>query len=149
MPKLITNGFLKDILDQYFVNNNVEILLVMNTSTAPTERDGITFVNNYTLLDECDGTGYVRKTLSGKTASADDANDQAAFDFEDITWLLLGNGTRPLVGLLLIRKVIDDTDSPAGIFLPFPAETDPGVVTSPFEFLSEELFWPNRPSLFN
>jgi hypothetical protein len=126
MPKLITNGFLKDILDQYFVNNNVEILLVMNTSTAPTERDGITFVNNYTLLDECDGTGYVRKTLSEKTSSADDANDQAAFDFEDITWLLLGNGTRPLVGLLLIRKVIDDTDSPAGIFLPFPAETDPG-----------------------
>jgi hypothetical protein len=126
MVNLMTNGMKKDILDQYFVNNTIEAILVMNTTTVDTDEDGIAFVNDYTLLDECDGANYARKSLANKVAATDDVNDEGELDFDDLTYLALGNGTRPLAGVVLIRKVTNDLDSPAGIFLGFPGDTQPG-----------------------
>lgn len=88
-----------------------QLALCMANTTADTENDNIDVVDDFNALDEMDGANYARKTISNITVTRDDGNDRTYFDADDPVWTALGNGTRAIVGALLILVVNDDTDS--------------------------------------
>ena len=91
---------------------DVRAILCMTNTTADTEEDA-EFVGSITTLDEMDGANYARKTLAGEAVAADLTNNRGEFDFTDPVWSALGAGTRQVAGLLLLKFVTNDADSPA------------------------------------
>lgn len=91
-----------EVLDYWWSNQTIEVALLMTSTTADTENDAIAALADFTTLDEHDGSGYVRKTLSSKLTTKDDANDRAWADAADLTWTSLGAGTRDVDGVLLL-----------------------------------------------
>ncbi len=87
-----------------------KVALVMTNTTADTEEDTAT-ISAFSVLDEMDGSGYVRKTVSTPTVSEDDPNNRAEFTFDAITWTALGDGTRQVAGFVLFKFVTNDSDS--------------------------------------
>lgn len=81
---------------------DLRILLAMSNSTADAERDAST-IGAFTTLDEYDGANYTPggAALAGEVLSQDDANDRAVLDAQDLTFALLGAGTRQCKGALL------------------------------------------------
>lgn len=61
--------------------------------------------------DECDFTGYARKTLSTVTVTVDDASDRVDIDCDDITWSTAGGAANNTIGKL---GVFYDPDTTAG-----------------------------------
>lgn len=90
--------------------HDIRFVLVMTNTTVDTEAD-TEFVSGFTTLDECDGANYVRKALANEAVAADTANDRGEFTADPVTWTALGNGTRQLEGILVIRHVTNDGDS--------------------------------------
>ena len=65
MASTIPNGALKDMLDLYIATrDDIRAILVMTNTTCDTEIDAITYVDDYTTLDESDATGYSRQALT-------------------------------------------------------------------------------------
>lgn len=93
-----------------FTSDDMRVLIVMTNTTADTEKD-VEFVDDFTTLDEYDGSSYARKALASEAVNQDDANDRAEFDATDIQWATLGAGTRQAQAMVLIKHVTDDTDS--------------------------------------
>jgi hypothetical protein len=62
------------------LTNTIKILLV----------NGYTFSQAHQYVSDIDhettGTGYVRKTLAGKTVTIDTTNNRATFNAADVTW---------------------------------------------------------------
>ena len=87
-------------------NGDIEVLLVMASTTADTESD-MCFISDITTLDEFDGANYVRKTLASKTVTSDTgvASDLGRFDAADVVWTALGAGTRDLTGAIVYKHV--------------------------------------------
>lgn len=121
--KLILDGTID--LDTH----DMRVALIMNGTTADTENDGITKMNSFTTLDECDASGYARVALASKVVNKDDANDRAEFDAADISFTGLGgNATRDYQGVLLYKRV-DGTaanDIPVA-FIPFNTSLNKGA----------------------
>lgn len=105
--------------------NDLRVALVMTNTTADTEEE-TALMNAFTTLDEMDGANYVRKTLASQAVAIDTTNNRIELDFEDLTWTALGNGTRAIQGLLLLRHVTNDTDSVPVGFIEFSATQNPG-----------------------
>ena len=93
-----------------FDGDDMRVLLVMTNSTADTEKD-VDDIDEFTTLDEMDGTNYVRKALANEAVAEDEANDRGEFDADDVTWTSLGAGTRNVQAAILYKHVTDDTDS--------------------------------------
>lgn len=94
--------------------DDIRVLLLMSNTTCDTENDGISTVGDFTTLDNFDGTGYTAASgiaLASEAVVTDDANDRAEFDAADVTGLSLGDGTRQIQGLLLIKFVTDVNSS--------------------------------------
>lgn len=109
-----------------FDNLDVRVALLMLNTTADTDNDTITNVDDLTL-DEFDGAGYSRKTLSGDVVNRDDVNDRAEYDANDVTWEDLPAGTRSVLGVLVFHHVTNDADSVPLFFLEFsPVKTPDG-----------------------
>lgn len=120
MASLVYNNFKHRLLEAYLsTSDDIRVTILMTNTTADTEVDAINFVNDFTTLDEYDGSGYVRKTLSSEATNVDDTNDRGEFDFEDTTWSSLGAGTRDGQGLLVLLHVTNDTDSIPLFFIDF------------------------------
>lgn len=106
--------------------------LVMSNTTAGSENDDITNMDDFAALDECDGANYVRKKLTNKVVNQDNTNDRAEFDADDITWSDLGNGTRQIVGVVLYVDADDDGDpaddasNPVIAYIEFASPVNPG-----------------------
>jgi len=83
-------------------SSTIKVALVMTNTTCDTENDGISVVGDFTTLDEHNGSGYARQTLSGKTVTKQDANDRAKFSATDPVFASLGAGSRNVAGVLLI-----------------------------------------------
>jgi hypothetical protein len=124
MASAIPNGALKDMLDLYIATrDDIRAILVMTNTTCDTEIDAITYVDDYTTLDEADATGYARVALAGEATSQDDANDRAEFDANDAVFSgLSGDATRDYQGVLLYDHVTNDADSPVVAFIDFTAD---------------------------
>tara|TARA_R110000868_G_scaffold84663_7_gene238600 strand:+ start:113 stop:658 length:546 start_codon:yes stop_codon:yes gene_type:complete len=109
--------------------DTIKAALVMTNTTVDTEVDAMTFVNQYTTLDECDATGYARVTLGTKTVTADDTGNTGVFDAADASFTgLSGDATRATQGALVLKFVTNDTDSPPLFFVEF-ASTTPATAT--------------------
>ena len=81
MASVVYNQF-----KQYIANGTIDLdtdniwaALVMTNTTVDTENDGIEHIGDFTTLDECDGSGYVRKEMTSKAVNLDDPNDRAEF----------------------------------------------------------------------
>lgn len=111
---IVYNSFLESAAkgSVVYLTDTVKAILVMTSSTIFSQNDGIVYVGDFTTLDECNGTNYVRKTLANKTVTKSDANDWAYWDADDITWTALGAGSRALMGVLLYKHVSTDANSP-------------------------------------
>lgn len=71
--------------------------------------------------DECDATGYVRKTLTNVTVTVDNTNDWVTIDCDDIVWSSLGGATNNVIGKLLVCYDDDTTSGNDTNLIPFTA----------------------------
>lgn len=105
--------------------DDIRVALLMTNTTADTEEETAT-VSGFSTLDEMDGANYTRKTLSSQAVAIDAVNDRVEFDFEDLTWTALGNGTRAVQGMLIYKHVTTDADSVPIAFVEFAVSQNPG-----------------------
>jgi len=91
--------------------DDIRARLCMNTTTCDTEIDAINDLADYSLIDVSDATGYADVALASEAVAADDANDRAEFDADNISFAgLSGDATRDYQGVLLY-KYVDGTDA--------------------------------------
>lgn len=121
--------------------STLKAILLMTNTTCDTEDKR--YVGDFTTLDEMDGSGYSRVTLSGGSVSGDLVNHRGEITFSDIRFSGVGAGTRQVQGLLIYKHVTNDADSVAiayidgdlaGVF-PFTANGGDVVIASPAEGL--------------
>ncbi len=114
---------------EYDLNaHDIRVALLMNTTTADTENDGIVDLADFTTIAKHDGANADNvKALANEAVNKDDANDRAEFDFDDPVWTALGNGAAPIQGMLIF-KWIDGTDANDLViaFIDFAADQSPG-----------------------
>lgn len=87
-----------------FASDDIRVLLVMTNTTADTEDDKDT-LNDFTTLDEYDGSGYGRVALANEVVNEDAPNDRAEFDADDATFSSLGVGTRQCQAAIVYKHV--------------------------------------------
>lgn len=89
-------------------------VLLLDDSTAYTfDVDNHDFVSDITSAGtEMDDNlpGYERKTVAGQTTSTDDADDEAVFDGDDVTWQDIDAGTIQTV--VVYQQVGGDDTTP-------------------------------------
>ena len=90
--------------------HDIRCLLVMTNTTADTENTKTT-LSGFTTLDEMDGAGYTRQTLTGEAVAADNTNNRGEFTASDITFASVSAGTRNVAGAILYRHITNDTDA--------------------------------------
>ena len=130
MASKITNTILLDsVTKQIDLNgaDDIRVALVMTNTTVDTEVDKATN-GDYTDVDEFDGANYTAggKTLASEAAAIDVANVRVEFDFEDLTWTALGNGTRAIQGILIYKFVTNFNSSIPIAFVEFAVNQNPG-----------------------
>lgn len=91
---------------------DIRLLLVMTNTTCDTENDSIEFLDDFTLLDEYDGTGYARLALATATPSfnADTTrnSNKLVCANHPVFPTLAGDGTRNVQGVLYYWNVLGD-----------------------------------------
>jgi hypothetical protein len=90
------------------VNDDIRVLLVNNTCTAPSQED-VNTISAITTLGELSGTGYVRKALANQAVNEDNANNRAEFDADDVTWSAINAGTA--AAAIVYKHITDDSDA--------------------------------------
>lgn len=113
MASNIYNAAMASLIDGTIDLNTDDIRakLLMTNTTADTDKDAIANVDDIGTLDLCDATGYADVALTSEAVAADDANDRAEFDADNISFAgLSGDGTRAYQGVLLY-KYVDGTDA--------------------------------------
>lgn len=102
------------------LGDDFRFALVMTNNTLLADRDALN-LGAITTLDECDGAGYARVALANEAVAADNPNDRALFDADDVTFPGLGPGTRPNAGVLLYKHVgADAVNIPVAFYDPAP-----------------------------
>lgn len=93
------------------VTDDIRVLLVGAATTADTETE-VEFISEFTTLDECNATNYVRKALVNEAVNEDLANNRAEFDADDVTWTALGGAVDfTIQAIVLYKHVTTDADS--------------------------------------
>lgn len=113
------------------LTDTIKVLLVMTNTTADIDDDANTLAD-FTNLDEMDGTGYARLTLSSKTISEDSTNDRAEFHAADSLFSALEAGTRDVQAAVVFKdNGTDATSVPICFFdsVGFPFTANGGDVT--------------------
>lgn len=108
-----TNQGAKDILDVYAAAGTFRMLLLTGVSTswqtAATARD-FNFADEITA-DEASHASYSRQAAT-YTVTLDEATDVAYWTFANVTFASLAAAVGEIKGVVIIRLVNDDTDSP-------------------------------------
>lgn len=113
MASKIYNNVLKWLMDGTvdLDTDDIRARLVMTNTTCDTEIDAISNIDDFTTVDKADATGYSDIDMSSLAVAADDANDRAEFDADDLSFTgLSGDATRDYQGVLLY-KYVDGTDA--------------------------------------
>lgn len=85
--------------------SDLRAILVMTNTTADTERDKAT-VGGFTTLDEFDGSGYSRPTLSMSASAENNSTHLSWTDAADFTFgTTVGPGTRQAQGYVIVKNV--------------------------------------------
>lgn len=131
MASLVFNNAMLDSvtgdLDLEEGQNDIRVSLHMTNTTVDTEEETATNTA-FTTLDEMDGAGYTAggKTLASQAVAIDAVNDRVEFDFEDLVWTALSNGTRAIQGMMIYKFVTDYASSIPIAFIEFSATQNPG-----------------------
>lgn len=115
------------LMDLDEAGDDMRVILCMTNTTADTDVD-LDNTSGYTL-DEMDGANYARKTCDNQVVSTDDTNDRAEYDFDDLVWTSLGNGTRQVQGMLIHEHITNDAGSFPLAFVEFSSTINPGGST--------------------
>ena len=103
------NGILNSTID--LDADDIRVKLLMNTTTADTDKDAIDNVSDIGTLDLCDATGYADVALTGEAVAVDDVNDRSEFDAANASFTgLSGDASRAYDGCL-VYKYVDGTDA--------------------------------------
>ena len=78
-------------------------------------------MDQFTTIDDMDGTNFADKALGTQVIAADDANNRAEFDAVDTTWTALGAGTRALTGAVVFDFITNDAASVPLFYIDTPA----------------------------
>ena len=105
--------------------DDIRVGLLMSNTTADTE-DNVADVDAYTTDDVMDGANYALKTLASEAVAIDAGNNRVEFDFENLTWTALGNGTRAVQGILIVKFVSTFGASLPIAFIEFSSNQNPG-----------------------
>jgi len=91
--------------------DDIRARLCMTNTTCDTEIDAINDLADFSTIDVSDATGYADVALTSEAVAADDANDRAEFDADNVSFAgLSGDATRAYQGVLLYLYV-DGTDA--------------------------------------
>ena len=93
------------------LTGDIRLALCMTNTTCDTENDGVEDLNDFTALDECDGSNYARLALS--TATPTTSIDTARGSVKTVcashpVFSSLGAGTRSVDGVLFYWNVLGD-----------------------------------------
>ena len=84
---------------------DIRIKIVMSNSTCATQED-VTNLAGFTTIDEYNGSGYTEADLVLVSVAADNANNRAEVDYNDISFgAAVGAGSRNWIGLLGYNRV--------------------------------------------
>lgn len=112
----------------------------MTSTTADTEKDAIDFMDDFSVLDECDASGYARVQLASEASNVDNTNDRAEFDANDISFTGLGgDASRDYQGIVIYKHVTNDTDSVPIAFLDFPTDASGAATQVNITFNAEGI----------
>lgn len=106
MANFVYTGFKNRLLkgDVDFDTNDIRAMLVMTNTTADTLQDANTLSD--VSLDEYDGSGYSRATLTGETVTQDNTNDRAEFSASNFSFgTTVAAGTRQAQAMVLYQHV--------------------------------------------
>lgn len=115
------------LMDLDEAGDDMRLIMCMTNTTADTDVD--TDNTSGFTLDEMDGTNYARKTCDNQTVTTDDTNDRAEYDFDDVVYTSLGNGTRQAQGLLCHEFITNDAGSFPLAWVDFSSTINPGGST--------------------
>lgn len=96
--------------------DDFRVLLVMNLTTADTEKDKLT-IGGFTTLDLCDGAAYADQSLASDAVTQDNPNNRAEYDAADITFSTLGAGTSDNVGAVVFKFITSQALSLPLVFI--------------------------------
>lgn len=120
-----SNYFKKRMIAAAINGETIKVALLMTNSdfvTDPVAAQDPQYVGDFSTLDECDSTGYVRKEIT-ITANVNLTADRGeAAGPASVVWANLPAGSRSMIGLLvMIQGPTGDSDSPWSEFLGFAA----------------------------
>lgn len=120
-----------------WVADTYKAVLVMSNTTAAAEYLTDTFIGQITTIDRFDGSGYADLTLLNRVRVA------PYLHAADMVWVNLGNGTRQIAGIIIIKFVTNDADSPIVAWIPSSTwgsgNFDPGGTTIRFSVNAKAL----------
>jgi hypothetical protein len=106
-------GFLNGGID--FDTDTIRVALVSNSTAYTPDIDNESYVSDVldggTTASEFSGSGYARQTLSGKSVTQDNTDDEAVADGSDITFSSIDGDT--IQGVLVYQQVGGDDATPA------------------------------------
>ena len=92
------------------------MLLMANHTAISDDEAGLDFLSDFGDLDEMDGAGYARLTVSNLVATRDDTNKIIKYLADDLLFPGLSAGTRGVKAVLWFKFVTNDSDSiPIGV----------------------------------
>lgn len=134
----------KEILDNNLdlvADSGIKVMLLKSTYDAQDDPD-VDFIDsggaNDPIDHEADCTGYTggfggagRKAIASRATNIDDANNRVEFDYGDVAFGALGNGTNnTLGGVGLVKEITNDA---ASIFIAYDdvgdKTTNSGTIT--------------------
>ncbi|MDH3943707.1 MAG: hypothetical protein OEV06_06430 [Anaerolineae bacterium] len=113
------------LLDGAIDLDNDTIKLSLHTSSYSPDIDGHTFFSD--ISNELAASGNYTaggKALSGKSVTADDVNDRAVFDGDDVSWAALTPSAAFRYGVIYKDSGVSTT-SPLIAYLDFGADQNP------------------------
>lgn len=110
--------------------SDIRALWARTGSSAKTEKD-VTSLSAFSALLEHNGTNYSRIVVPNRTVNADNTNDLAQWDCDELVWLPIApqieDGTGPVEGIVLFEHLgADASNNPLFWIDSFGAAFNPG-----------------------
>lgn len=94
-----------------FVNDTIKVLIVNENYAFDKSHQFVSDVVANEVTNDT-GTGYERKTLTGKSvASATGTPDEIRFDADNLVYSVINLGAEEMAAAIIYKEVTDDSDS--------------------------------------
>lgn len=128
------------------LDGDLRLLLVMTNTTCDTDDiDNVEFLDDFTTLDEADGSGYARVALSSATPTVGVSTSRHSVTLSCADHPVFENlsaGTRNIAGVLLYINVLaDDTQSVPLLYFPYTTPRVPDGGDFTVELNSDKILY--------